>query len=346
MRLNGWSFTIKLTCVTTLCLVATSLAQSMQATQDDGSYPPASSATDTASGALAEPQRTLSRPDTTKAVHGESEQADVRTSDKVAHLRRAVQHLTAAERPALARRVAREAEFEEKLEQIRRLQAEVQKLRVTSTTEQAVILQLKIMELQVTKMRKLGLDFQFASGSGFEQITGEVTDKLGAFNGLIDALRQHELVRVLAEPTMVTVSGRPATFQSKGEFPIVVPRNRGKQAVEYRQFGTRVDCMAEVMDSGRIRLQLCPTISEIDTSRSVTIQGSPVPALRTRSVDTAVEMEAGQTLILSGMTQSGPKHAGNSDEVEETMLLLMVTASLGGPATQSKNQELERSLSR
>ena len=156
----------------------------------------------------------------------------------------------------MARKVAREALLEAKLEKIRKLQAEVKELRTKTATDQAVVLQVKIMELQVSKMRELGLDFQTAEGIGFQQQTGGPLIKLEVINELIEALRKHELVKVLAEPSLVTVSGRPATFQSGGEFPITVPQSLGTQTVEYRQFGTRLDCLADELDNGRIRLEL------------------------------------------------------------------------------------------
>ena len=146
--------------------------------------------------------------------------------------------------------------LEEKLRQIRRLEAEVKELRAKTATDQPVTLHVKIMELQVSKMRKLGLDFQTADGVGFQQLTGGPLTKLEVVSEWIEALRKHELVKVLAEPSLVTVSGRPATFQSGGEFPIIVPQSLGTQTVEYRQLGTRLDCLAEELDSGRIRLAL------------------------------------------------------------------------------------------
>jgi pilus assembly protein CpaC len=235
----------------------------------------------------------------------------------------------AAGKPELAKRIAREALLEAKLRQIRKLQAEVEELRATTTIDQTITLHVKFMELQLTKMRQLGLDFQTAKGIGFEQIPGDALVQLGELSGLIKALREHGLVKVLAEPTLVTVSGRPATFQSGGEFPIVVPQSQGNQSVEYIQFGTRVDCVAEVLDSGRIRLELRPSVSEIDTSRSVMIHRTMVPGLRRHQVDTAVEMDAGQTLVLSGLRQVRPQRAGDSAEIEETALLVTITANLG-----------------
>ena len=130
-----------------------------------------------------------------------------------------------------------------------------------------------------------------------------VVDGNRAFYGFIDALRQNDLIKVLAEPQMVTVSGRPASFNSGGEFPIIVPQSLGTVSIEYRQYGTRVDFVPIVLGNGNIRLEVRPQVSEIDPSRSVVINSVSVPALRTRWVDTAVEMKAGQTLALAGLIQ-------------------------------------------
>ena len=98
-------------------------------------------------------------------------------------------------------------------------------------------------------------------------------------------------------------SGRVATFQSGGEFPVVVPQGLGTVAIEYKEFGTRVDFVPYVVGNGVIKLQVRPQISEIDNARAVTISGTRVPGLRTRWVDTAVEMKAGQTFALAGLIQ-------------------------------------------
>ena len=256
--------------------------------------------------------------------------------DKVKHLRRAAEHLAAAEKAELAKLVAREALLEEKLEQIRKLQADVAELRQTTAIEQPLTVHVKIMELQLSKMRKLGFDFQTVDGIGLERMAGGMTVKPRVIDGLISALRQHDLVKMLAEPTLVTVSGRPATFHSGGEFPIVTPQSLGGEAVEYREFGTRLDCVAEVRDNGRIRLELRPSVSEIDATRSVMVQNTSIPGLRTRWVDTAVEMDAGQTLVLSGLTQKQLRSEWGSDEGEETALLVTATVDLGEPAVQAE----------
>jgi pilus assembly protein CpaC len=186
------------------------------------------------------------------------------------------------------------------------------------------MLHVKVMEVSRTKLRKVGFDWALFSGadgiiqsasglivsgggvtsSGAETLAATVVGGGRSFFSFLEALRQYNMVKILAEPTLVTVSGRPASFSSGGEFPILVPQSLGTISVEYREFGTRVDFVPIVLGNGRIRLEVRPQISEIDPSRSVTINSTTVPGLRTRWADTAVEMNAGQTLALAGLIQT------------------------------------------
>ena len=198
---------------------------------------------------------------------------------------------------------------------------------LTISGVQQVMLKVKVMEVSRTKLRTLGFDWAAFNGSDFivQSVSGLVqagaapgtvaatggdtirfglVDGNDAFYGFLEALRQNNLIKVLAEPTLVTVSGRPASFNSGGEFPIIVPQSLGTVSVEYRQFGTRVDFVPLVLGNGNLRLEVRPTVSEIDPSRSVTINNITVPGLRTRFVDTAVEMKSGQTLALAGLIQT------------------------------------------
>jgi pilus assembly protein CpaC len=142
-----------------------------------------------------------------------------------------------------------------------------------------------------------------AVATGADTVRFGIVDGNTAFYGFIDALRQNDLIKVLAEPQLTTVSGRPASFNSGGEFPILVPQSLGTVSIEYRQYGTRVDFVPIVLGNGNLRLEVRPQVSEIDATRSVVINSVTVPGLRTRWVDTAVEMKAGQTLALAGLLQ-------------------------------------------
>jgi pilus assembly protein CpaC len=195
---------------------------------------------------------------------------------------------------------------------------------------QQVLLKVKVMEMSRTKLRRMATDFSVLSNGGGFFSTGvsglitntdvasgvhTVTDTAGkaaefgivhdntTFFGFIDWLQQNRIAKILSEPNIMAVSGRPAQFNVGGEIPIVVPQSLGTASIEYKPFGTQIDFLPIVLGNGNIRLEVRPRISEIDDSRSVVIQNFTVPALTVRQVDTAVEMKAGQTFALAGLVQ-------------------------------------------
>jgi len=192
---------------------------------------------------------------------------------------------------------------------------------------QQIMLHVKIIEVSRSKLRQLGIDWAVVSGndvfvsnpSGLVQgsagqgmmgstvnINGSGQSLLFAAGGAdrffayVDALRQNNLAKLLSEPTLVTVSGRPASFIVGGEFPITVPQSLGTVSIEYRSFGTRVDFLPIVLGNGNIRLEVRPQVTERDDAAGI----GGVPAITSRWVDTAVEMKAGQTLALAGLLQN------------------------------------------
>jgi pilus assembly protein CpaC len=231
---------------------------------------------------------------------------------------------------------------------------------------QQILLKVKVMEVSRTKLRKLGVDFaQFSSGGGVvssisglissasiagqtvtasgETVRFGVVDGNDSFFGFIDALQQNNVAKILADPTLTAVSGRPAHFNVGGELPIVIPSGLGQTTIEYKKFGTQVDFVPIVLGNGNIRLEVRPRVSEIDDTRSIQLAEFSVPALRVREVDTGVEMKAGQTLALAGLVQTrvearerGLPYLGDlpyigaafrsvREEVNEIELLILVT---------------------
>jgi pilus assembly protein CpaC len=190
---------------------------------------------------------------------------------------------------------------------------------------QQVMLKVKVMEVSRTKLRKLAMDWAVFGQDGFFASSvsdiiqtvstagtvsvGEKTIDFGVlgndatFLGFIDALQSNSVSKVLADPTLVTLSGRPASFLVGGQLPVLVPAGLGQVSIEYKDFGTQVDFVPIVLGNGRIRLEVRPRLSEVDDSRSITLNGITVPALKVRQVDTGVEMNAGQTLALAGLIQ-------------------------------------------
>ncbi len=233
-------------------------------------------------------------------------------------------------------------------------------------------LETQIMEVSRTKLRELGIDWGVINGndavtqsvsgllnasssaaglatSGGETFKVGVVQNSTTFLGVVRALRQNNLVKVLANPTITAVDGRPASFNAGGEIPIVVPAGLGQVAIQYREYGTRVDMVAKVKGDGVVWLEVRPYVSEIDPTRSVTLQGISVPGLRSRFLETGVELHAGQTLALGGLLQMrtesintglpffgdlpyvGTFFRSNRELQNEVELLITVTPNFAGP---------------
>jgi pilus assembly protein CpaC len=240
---------------------------------------------------------------------------------------------------------------------------------------QQVALQVKVMEVSRTKLRQFGLDWAFGSddgqiiqgaggliaqayggdgatlvpGTGGDTVRLQLFGDASQFIAYLQALRADGLVKVLAEPTLVTMTGRPASFNSGGSFPILVPNGLGTVGIEYKAYGTRVDFVPIVLGNGAIRLEVRPSVSELDNSRGVDVNGITVPGVTDRTVETSVEMQAGQTLALAGLIQSrveaqkrGVPYLGDlpwvgrafssvEEQTNEVELLIVVTPELVGP---------------
>jgi pilus assembly protein CpaC len=126
------------------------------------------------------------------------------------------------------------------------------------------------------------------------------------FEFFLEALRKNNLLRVLAEPNLVTYSGKSAQFLAGGEFPVPVPQtgNGGGGTtitVEYKQFGVQLAFTPVVLGSGRIRLEVAPEVSDLDYSRSVSFQGFVIPTITKRNLKTTIEMNEGQTFAVAGL---------------------------------------------
>ncbi|MBS0207465.1 MAG: pilus assembly protein N-terminal domain-containing protein [Planctomycetes bacterium] len=179
--------------------------------------------------------------------------------------------------------------------------------------------------------------------AGTQSFAFGIVDNYQSFSMFMQALRQDNLAKVLSEPDIVTVSGRPAYFNAGGEFPILVPNSLGTVAVQYRPYGTQVDFVPIVLGNGAIRLEVRPRVSEIDNTTGTTLNGITVPGLKVREIDTGVEMRAGQTLAIAGLVNYreeaaksglpilselpfiGPFFGTNKSIFNEVELLIMVT---------------------
>ncbi len=206
---------------------------------------------------------------------------------------------------------------------------------------QQVLLHVKVMEVSRTKLRQFGLDWAQIIGSnvvtsgpsgliidnnptditaigGLGGVPGKaavrsasastfafnVVNGTSGFFGVLEALRQDNLMKIMAEPTLVSINGQVASFNSGGEIPIPEPQSLGTISISWKKYGTRIKFVPIVLGNGRIRMDVHPEVSELDETRSFSISGTQVPAIKIRDVQTTVEMMAGQTLAIAGLVQT------------------------------------------
>jgi pilus assembly protein CpaC len=176
--------------------------------------------------------------------------------------------------------------------------------------EKQVLLKVRIAELQRSALRALGTDFDLDVGDFFLQsvqaaggnilATGTFDDD--SFNLVLRALATNGTAKILAEPNVVTLSGKPASFVSGGEFavPTVVGVGGAQAATTtFKSFGTQVQFLPTVLDKDRIRLQVTPTFSTLNPDNSV----DGIFGLDTRTVSTTVDLREGQVLAIAGLLQ-------------------------------------------
>jgi pilus assembly protein CpaC len=122
---------------------------------------------------------------------------------------------------------------------------------------------------------------------------------------VIRALEAKQLVQILAEPNLMTMSGKTASFLAGGEFPYPTLQGGGSGVgqitVQFREFGIRVQFLPTVTARGTIRLVVTPEVSSLDVANGLTVQGFTVPGLDVRRVQTEVELVNGQSFVIAGL---------------------------------------------
>ncbi len=125
------------------------------------------------------------------------------------------------------------------------------------------------------------------------------------FGAYIKLLQNKGLVQILAEPNLMTLSGREANFLAGGEFPFPMLQGGGagigQITIQFREFGVRLRFRPTVTPRGTIHLMVNPEVSALDSSNGLTVQGYTVPGLATRRVQTEVELQSGQSFVIAGL---------------------------------------------
>jgi len=203
---------------------------------------------------------------------------------------------------------------------------------------QEVLLEVKFAEVDRTALTQLGSNF-FSTGAGnfigttgtgqyggfgTEQIT-QTTGQSGPLTGtqtinnvlnlflfrpdihfgaVIEALQNKNLLQILAEPNLIAVNGKKASFLAGGQFPFpIVQPGAGFTAVtiSFKEFGVKLEFTPVIMPNGNIHLIVAPEVSTLDFANALTISGFTVPALSTRKAETEFELQDGQSFVIAGL---------------------------------------------
>lgn len=170
---------------------------------------------------------------------------------------------------------------------------------------------------------------------------------------VVQALENQNLLQILAEPNLLTVSGHPASFLAGGEFPFPTLQGGGagvgQITIQFKEFGIRLNFLPTVTPRGTIRLMVMPEVSSLDYANGLTVSGFTIPGLDTRRVQTEVELSSGQSLVIAGLLNNqaietlskipglanipllGKLFESRSISKSNTELMIMVTPELVGP---------------
>jgi pilus assembly protein CpaC len=134
------------------------------------------------------------------------------------------------------------------------------------------------------------------------------------FGIVVQALQQKNLLQILAEPNLIAVNGKEASFLAGGEFPFpIVQPGQGFTAVSisFKEFGVRLRFTPVIMPNGNIHLRVVPEVSQLDFADGLTISGFNIPALSTRRADTEFELQDGQSFVIAGLIDNRLTTIGN-----------------------------------
>jgi pilus assembly protein CpaC len=188
---------------------------------------------------------------------------------------------------------------------------------MTVQASQEVVLEVRVLEASRSALQDLGFSGALTSGTsvftwgsglfGNTPANGVVGvhGRLGSvtLDATLQALEEKGIVRTLARPNLVALSGEKASFLAGGEFPYPVPQGLNQITLQFRTYGVKLGFQPVVQDNGLIRLQVSPEVSQLDLATSLKVDGVTVPGLITRRADTTVELKDGDSLAIGGLFQ-------------------------------------------
>jgi pilus assembly protein CpaC len=200
-----------------------------------------------------------------------------------------------------------------------------------------VMLKVKLVEMSRTNLKKIGVNLQNVTSNGnfawqvlqgndilfntadpsvkaysaFGNTISRGTDTDSAAllrykdtAALLDALETQGLAHVLAEPSLTTTSGQPASFLAGGQFPLPVFGQNNTVALQYQTFGVGLNFTPVVLAHDRISLSVAPEVSTLNFNKPIQVSGITYPILETRRASATVELGSGDSFVLAGLLRN------------------------------------------
>ena len=229
---------------------------------------------------------------------------------------------------------------------------------------QQVLMKCTVLEVQRSKLRRLGMNFTLVRPDGFlfstpgpitpitaiggaggptlsglqnSTVTFGFSRPNSVFHGFVQAMLEEGMLKSQATPMMVTHNGRPANFLSGGETPVPIPAGLGTTGFEFREYGIQMNAVPYILGNGRVRLEVEVIIRDQDFANTVTVSGTRITAFKTNSANTQVEMNFGEALVIAGLISQ--KEDVLTQKIPFFGELPYVGAAFGGKtATQSERE--------
>ncbi|KIZ45156.1 secretin [Rhodopseudomonas palustris] len=193
-----------------------------------------------------------------------------------------------------------------------------------------VMLKVTVAEVQRNIVKQLGVDLSASMNYGTAVVNfntknafgysgtpaNSLTTSFGSTPSVTATLRAMEtagVVRTLAEPNLTAISGETAAFLVGGEFPVPsgVDSKTLQPTITFKKFGIMLNFTPVVMTEGRISLKVMTEVSEVSQENSVTLSGTIIPSIKTRRVESTLEIPSGGTMAMAGLIQQQTKQAIN-----------------------------------
>ena len=247
---------------------------------------------------------------------------------------------------------------------------------ITTSGGDQVMLQVKIVEMARTDLKRLGVNLQASltgggivsqvvngavaatainvARNGATNLQSTLTGGSGSISSMIEALETQGLATVLAEPSLTTATGKPASFLAGGQYPIPVAGADGTVTVQYQPFGVGLNFTPVVMANYRISILVNPEVSTLNFANPIQVAGFTYPILDTRRAQATVELGSGQTFVLAGLLRNdtsnnisklpgagdlpilGALFRSQSFQNNQTELVILVTPYVVRPVSDAK----------